>query len=262
MKRPSTAARPSLASLASIGAPVVLVGALLAAAVAAASFATTGFGVAETGWQPPPAEPSPPPPPPPPPPEFLDAAAADTSTGWLAHLLTGLAVAVVAVLAGLLLWVVVRRLRLLQLRPDWLRLRGLRGSGPGVVTAGAMPPPPAEEELLAAVTEAVARSEAGDDPRRAVISCWVRLTESAAEAGVDRYPSDTAADLVLRLLRGYRVSESVLVDFAAAYRRARYATHPVDEGMREQARSALERVRAELQAAAPVPAQPEPEVPR
>jgi hypothetical protein len=48
------------------------------------------------------------------------------------------------------------------------------------------------------------------------------------------------------------VSADVLAGFAEVYRIARYATHTVDERMRDQARAALERVRAEL--AAPVAA--------
>ncbi|GAB3945699.1 hypothetical protein GCM10027614_37920 [Micromonospora vulcania] len=103
------------------------------------------------------------------------------------------------------------------------------------------------------------------DPRVAVIACWVRLEEAAATAGVPRRPGDTPTDLVTRLLRGDPeagvpaiVSADVLAEFAHVYREARYATHPVDERTRDQARAALRRLRGELaavtQSATEVPA--------
>ncbi|WP_319462094.1 DUF4129 domain-containing protein [Micromonospora sp. RTP1Z1] len=91
------------------------------------------------------------------------------------------------------------------------------------------------------------------DPRTAVIACWVRLEEAAEEAGVPRLAGDTPTDLVSRLLRGDPAagvpaiaSADVLDGFAHVYREARYATHTVDERMRDQARAALRRLRGEL----------------
>ncbi|MEV0002392.1 DUF4129 domain-containing protein [Micromonospora sp. NPDC050980] len=91
------------------------------------------------------------------------------------------------------------------------------------------------------------------DPRTAVIACWVRLEEAAEDAGVPRQTGDTPTELVSRLLRGDPeagipaiVSADVLDGFAHVYREARYATHPVDERTRDQARAALRRLRGEL----------------
>jgi hypothetical protein len=146
-------------------------------------------------------------------------------------------------------WAVLRRSRWSGGgRRRWFRLRALWPAG-GVARSPGAPDPVA---LLAAVDRALAEDDR--DPRRAVIACWVRLAEAAGDAGVPRYPSDTATDLVIRLLRGHQVSEPVLAAFAEAYRRARYATHTVDEQTRTQARSALRRLRAELRGPAPVPA--------
>jgi hypothetical protein len=93
------------------------------------------------------------------------------------------------------------------------------------------------------------------DPRTAVIACWVRLEEAAAGAGVPRLAGDTPTDLVTRLLRGDPsagvpaiASADVLAEFAHVYREARYATRPVDERTRDQARAALRRLRGELSA--------------
>ncbi|WP_425455232.1 DUF4129 domain-containing protein [Allorhizocola rhizosphaerae] len=110
------------------------------------------------------------------------------------------------------------------------------------------PPSSVDAEVVAALDAGLLElDEADSDPRRAVIACWVRLERAAAAAGTPRLPGDTATDLVLRLLTGHRLSGTVLTGFADVYRVARYATrHRVDEGMREQARTALWRLRSEL----------------
>jgi Domain of unknown function (DUF4129) len=102
-------------------------------------------------------------------------------------------------------------------------------------------------QVIAAVDAGLADLDEGD-PRAAVIACWVRLEEAAAAAGTPREPGDTPAELVLRLLGDHQVSSGVLYGLAEVYRLARYATHTVDAAMREQARSALHQLRAELTA--------------
>ncbi|MFI7647192.1 DUF4129 domain-containing protein [Micromonospora sp. NPDC049460] len=111
-------------------------------------------------------------------------------------------------------------------------------------------------EVAAALDAGLVELDDADaDPRAAVIACWVRLEEAAAGAGVPRLAGDTPTDLVTRLLRGDPsagvpaiVSADVLAEFAHVYREARYATRPVDERTRDQARAALRRLRAELTA--------------
>jgi hypothetical protein len=137
-----------------------------------------------------------------------------------------------------------------------MRVRALRRAG---AAAGAGDSD--EAPLLAALDAGLmALSDDDRDPRRAVIACWVRLEEAAVAAGIPRLDTDTAGDLVVRLLRtrgggaggGSKVSEPVLSGFAGMYRMARYATHTVDEQMRTQARTALRRLREELAEPAPV----------
>ncbi|MGC5029847.1 DUF4129 domain-containing protein [Micromonospora sp. DT229] len=111
-------------------------------------------------------------------------------------------------------------------------------------------------EVVAAVDAGLVElDDRSTDPRTAVIACWVRLEEAAAAAGVPRLTGDTPTDLVTRLLRGDPsagvpaiVSADVLGEFANVYREARYATRPVDEHTRDQARAALRRLRGELAA--------------
>lgn len=102
-------------------------------------------------------------------------------------------------------------------------------------------------EVVAALDAGLQQLDETDgDPRRAVIACWVRLESAADAAGTRRLPGDTSTDLVLRLLAGHRLSAAVLTGFADVYRQARYASHEVDERMREQAKAALGRLREEL----------------
>jgi hypothetical protein len=118
----------------------------------------------------------------------------------------------------------------------------------------------AREVVAALDAGLVELDDRATDPRTAVIACWVRLEEAAEEAGVPRLAGDTPTDLVTRLLRGDPAagvpaiaSADVLAEFAHVYREARYATHTVDERMRDQARSALRRLRGELTAPTAIP---------
>ncbi|MGK5680934.1 DUF4129 domain-containing protein [Actinoplanes sp. URMC 104] len=107
--------------------------------------------------------------------------------------------------------------------------------------------PRTAEELVAALDAGLEElSDTDRDPRRAVIACWVRLEQAAADAGTPRHPGDSPTDLVGRLLREQQVDAQVLAALLEVYRQARYATHTVDDQMRRQARSALERLRADL----------------
>lgn len=146
------------------------------------------------------------------------------------------------------------------------RRAGADGAGAAEARSEAEP----GEEVIAALDAGLDDlSDADRDPRRAVIACWLRLEQAAEAAGVPRRVGDTSTDLVARLL-GRVASADVLASFAEVYREARYATHTVDERMREQARAALRRLRTELTAAAAsspaagsaAAAGPEPEVRR
>jgi hypothetical protein len=153
--------------------------------------------------------------------------------GWVGPLLIAVLLCVVLGLLATAIWLVVRgRTRYRQGRLD---------------EPAQAPAPAAAEQVVAAVDAGLSDLSDSDlDPRRAVIACWVRLEQVAAGAGTPRQPADTPTDLVTRLLAAHHVEPGVLAAFADIYRLARYATHTVDEQMRGQARSALERLRAEL----------------
>ncbi|CAM3128405.1 DUF4129 domain-containing protein [Stackebrandtia soli] len=102
------------------------------------------------------------------------------------------------------------------------------------------------EELRDALRAGLSELEAGDDPRAAVIACWLRLERAAADADVERLASETPADLVRRLLTRHRVNDAALTRLADAYRHARYAPHDVTAGVRDEARAALAEIDAQL----------------
>jgi Domain of unknown function (DUF4129) len=140
------------------------------------------------------------------------------------------------VLIGLIVWAIIR---------DQARRRGRREPKRRDRTD-----PNTAEDLVAALDAGLEElSDTDRDPRRAVIACWVRLEQAAAAAGTPRHAGDSPTDLVGRLLREQRVDAGVLAALLEVYRQARYATHTVDDQMRSQARSALERLRADLGAA-------------
>ena len=154
---------------------------------------------------------------------------------WVGTVLALLCGAAVLAVVAVLLWYVLR---------DTIQVRGRRIT----VEPGEPPPPVAHpEQVVAAVDAGLAELADSDaDPRRAVIACWVRLEQAAAAAGTPRERGDAPADLVRRLLGAHAVSRPVLDRFAAVYREARYATHVIDERMRETAVASLRQLRAEL----------------
>ncbi|GGQ32592.1 DUF4129 domain-containing protein [Streptosporangium pseudovulgare] len=130
---------------------------------------------------------------------------------------------------------------------SFLRTLGrLEYGSPEAAPAREEPPVTTGGEIRAALRAGLADLDAGGDPRRAVIACWLRLEHAAAGAGTPRMAADTPAELVARLLAGHRVGEPALNRLAAAYRRARYAPHEVTGSLRAEARAALAEVDAEL----------------
>jgi len=157
--------------------------------------------------------------------------------GTAALLLLGV---ISAVVAAIVIWAVLR---------DAAKRRARKGRRPA--TTGREGPRTAEELVAALDAGLEELSDTDRDPRRAVIACWVRLEQAAAAAGTTRHPGDSPTDLVGRLLREQQVDARVLAALLEVYREARYATHTVDNQMRQQARSALERLRADLGAGVP-----------
>lgn len=108
---------------------------------------------------------------------------------------------------------------------------------------------PSPEELREALKAGLTDIDAGGDPRAAVVSCWLRLEQAAAAAGVEPLASETPTELMIRVLAAYQVNDQALAALAGAYHQARYAPHEVSEDLRATARAALTEVDSQLVAA-------------
>ncbi|MFG3342680.1 DUF4129 domain-containing protein [Glycomyces sp. NPDC048151] len=97
-----------------------------------------------------------------------------------------------------------------------------------------------------AVNAALAEMDLGDDPRAAIMACWLHFEHASEAVGIERESSDTPADLVRKLLVRHELDGSALRRLSAAYLRARYSPHQVVEADRDQARDALVALQAQL----------------
>lgn len=114
------------------------------------------------------------------------------------------------------------------------------------------------EDLDEAVTEGFARLDEGR-PGDAIVACWLAFERTAAAAGVARAPSETPAELAVRVLAVHWVSRQALERLADLYREARFSAHGLPESARAEARAALELLRTELGAAKVPDDEPGPE---
>lgn len=219
---------------------------LVVLALATAGWAAAG-GTGLSGGELPPSPPDPLPPPSPgaatpaspslpPEPRGLNNPDAQFP-GWLGWLLTVLYLGLAAGVILLFLYVGVRWL---------LTERVIRREI--VAQPASQPAGAGAEQVREAVRAGLAEIDAGEDPRRAVIACWLRLEQVAAAVGTARLAADTPADLVARLLAGHRVSDRALRRLADAYRWARYAPADVAEELVATAREALGEIDAQLTA--------------
>ncbi|WP_153396987.1 DUF4129 domain-containing protein [Ornithinicoccus halotolerans] len=127
-----------------------------------------------------------------------------------------------------------------------LRLLGDRGQEPQEEQDGLE-----ELEALVAATSAQqrARAAAEEDPRNAVVACWVALEDAAASSGLPRGPAETSMEFTSRVLTRWQVRQEPLTELARLYREARFSRHPVTEEQRERALATLALIHEDLQVA-------------
>jgi hypothetical protein len=77
------------------------------------------------------------------------------------------------------------------------------------------------------------------DPRRAVIACYIRLLDVAAEHGGQRRENETPAEYLRRVLITSDAGADPATCLTGLFERARYSRRTVDESMRHDAISAL-----------------------
>jgi Domain of unknown function (DUF4129) len=112
------------------------------------------------------------------------------------------------------------------------------------------------EQLADVLDETLDDLRAEPDPRRAVIAAYARLERSFAAAGLPRRAEETAVEYVPRALDGLEVDPEAVRTLTGLFTTAKFSHHPVDDGMKLEAISALERIRDDLRAAAARTAEP------
>lgn len=109
-----------------------------------------------------------------------------------------------------------------------------------------------EAELMHALDEVLEDTlddlRAERDPRRAVIGAYARMEKLFAAHQVPREEAETPQQYVGRVLDRLQVSSFAVRRLTSLYERARFSPHTVDSSMKDDAITALEGLRAELNA--------------
>jgi MFS family permease len=115
-----------------------------------------------------------------------------------------------------------------------------------------------KRELLRDVPVAVALSEVlaetlddlrrETDPRRAVIQAYARMERTLGARGLPRRETEAPLEYLARVLDIVQASSHSIRRLTQLFQRARFSTHEIDVGMKEDAIAALSGLRAELEA--------------
>jgi hypothetical protein len=87
---------------------------------------------------------------------------------------------------------------------------------------------------------------AGGSARNAIVQCWHRFEEQAAEAGVRRKPWETSSEFTLRVLDRLSADGEAVLVLAELYRAARHSAHEITEEDRASAQTALDVIHRSL----------------
>ena len=104
-------------------------------------------------------------------------------------------------------------------------------------------------DLAAAMDESLDDLRAEPDPRRAVIAAYARLERVLAAHRLPRKPAEAPLEYLTRMLDDLSVSPDAARQLTGLFERAKFSQHAVGTEMKEDAISALERVRDDLLAA-------------
>ena len=109
----------------------------------------------------------------------------------------------------------------------------------------------AEAELAAAL-DVVLKDSLEDlhselDPRTAVIRTYARMEQTFAAYGVPRQPAEAPLEYLERVLDRLQVSAFAAERLTKLFARAKFSTHEIDAGMKDEAIEALSGLRVELE---------------
>ena len=103
------------------------------------------------------------------------------------------------------------------------------------------------DELRRAVESGAAALQAVDDARAAIISCYVAMEGSLAGAGAARKAAETPDELLTRAVASGLIHGPAAPNLTALFYEARFSTHRLADGAKDEARQALDAISAELQ---------------
>jgi len=108
------------------------------------------------------------------------------------------------------------------------------------------------EAKLAAALDEILKDTLHDlheerDPRRAVIRAYARMEKTFAAYGVPRRPAEAPFEYLARVLERVDVSSYEVERLTNLFAWAKFSSHEIDEGMKDEAVVALASLRAELE---------------
>ena len=154
---------------------------------------------------------------------------------WVGQLVAVLAAVGVA---ALIIWFAVLLTRSLQ-SPE--RRRAAAAAGTAVEI-----PDIDEEAVGLSFAETLTRLRSGVAVDDAVVACWRRLEQIAADSGLIRGTSQTTSEFTVDILAGAVVDEQALAELAGLYRQAVFSTHVLTDTDRDRAIACIERLSAQL----------------
>ena len=96
------------------------------------------------------------------------------------------------------------------------------------------------EDLREAVESGRSALRTVDDARAAIIACYVAMENSLAERGAAREAADTPDELLTRATRNGVVHGGAASRLTALFYEARFSSHPLATGQRDEAERALD----------------------
>ena len=106
------------------------------------------------------------------------------------------------------------------------------------------------EQLSEVLTETLDDLALEPDPRKAVIRAYARMENVLASHGLPRAPHEAPLEYLARVLRELNVRAEAAHALTELFERAKFSQHEIDAAMKEEAISALVRVRDDLELAA------------
>jgi Domain of unknown function (DUF4129) len=108
---------------------------------------------------------------------------------------------------------------------------------------------PIVEALSDVVAETLDDLRSERDPRQAVIRAYSRMERTLAASGLPRREAEAPFEYLARVLNAVQASAHSVRKLTQLFQRARFSTHEIDTGMKEDAIEALSGLQAELEVA-------------